>query len=137
MRSIDGSKASNGRKRQLANKESSATASPQLSGQSLIECDLTADSPVAKAVKRKLFVEDEVNDDENSIEEWSDGDDSFAVTAEPTKKKQKADLGKMTASMPPPPPQPSSSKVKQEGNFTLFSTVVISICCLVNTGQQA
>ena len=114
MRSVDASKPPTGRKRQLVNKESSVTASPKLKGQSAVECDLTEDSPVAKTVKRKLFAANEVDDDEDSIEEWSDGDGLFAETGEPTQKKQKMELGKTPTSMPPPTPQASSSKVKQE-----------------------
>ena len=126
MRSVDVGKPSKERKRQLVNKEASAAASPKLHGGSTVdaeEFDLTKDSPDVKPVKRKLFnggANDEDNDDESSIEEFSDSDGDFSVIDEPVTKKRKVEQTKAYLAVLPETPTLSEtlstvgSKVKQE-----------------------
>ena len=124
MRSVDVEKPSKERKRQLVNKEASASASPKLHGDATVdaeEFDLTQDSPDVKPVKRKLFNGKANNDDdESSIEEFSDSDGDFSVIDEPITKKRKVEQTKAyLALLPETSTLPETvvtagSKVKQE-----------------------
>ena len=113
------------RKRQLVNKEASAAASPKLRGDSTVdteEFDLTKDSPDVKPSKRKLFTgkENDEDDGESSIEEFSDSDGDFSLIDEPVTKKRKVEQTKAyLALLPETSTLPemlvtAGSKVKQE-----------------------
>ena len=125
MRSVDVGKPPKERKRQLVNKEASAAASPKLRGDSTVdteEFDLTKDSPDVKPSKRKLFTGEanDEDDNESSIEEFSDSDGDFSLINEPVPKKRKVEQTKAyLALLPETSTLPemvvtAGSKVKQE-----------------------
>ena len=120
LRSVEGSKPGNSRKRQLANRDAELTASPPLKG-STTEVDLTGDSPstststtTTKQVKKKLFQngEEEESSDGESLDDWS-GDEELEEGEEPAAKKVKTEP---TETITPPsiplPPIPAVKKDK-------------------------